>query len=530
MRCSASPKESYSKNINELRNANTHINNELKVSRSEDGGLLLKVDLQSSPLGIGGISFALNEGEHLLITGASGSGKTTLAKTLTNKIFYKGLIEFNISQPKIIFVEQHYYFKTLSNTSDFYYQQRYNSFDSNDAKTVFEELQKISADKNAIDVLLNQLSLMYRKHDSLLHLSSGEHKRFQLIKTFLQEADVYIFDSPFTGLDINSRKSLSDIINKKSLSSTIIIIADVEDAPSCITHVAELENGKLKSFGAKSGDVTARNEAVSSSKLKYSTSNSQYSIISNKNIPVQKNIDAFNIAVKLENISVAYGDKKILTNVNWQINRGEKWLLKGVNGAGKSTLISLITGDHPQAYANKIFLFDKKRGSGESIWDIKKKIGFVSPELHWYFDKTISVYNTIASGFFDTIGVYKKLCNEQHAIVQQWLSFLNLTTKSQFSLSALSTSQQRLALLARALVKNPSVLILDEPCQGLDEQQVKDFVALVDALCMQSNKTLIYVSHYENEILKCVNRVMLLENNNQKQYSINIQKEAALAV
>ena len=139
----------------------------------------------------------------------------------------------------------------------------------------------------------------------------------------------------------------------------------------------------------------------------------------------------FNVAVKLENVSVAYGKKQILSNINWQINRGEKWLLKGVNGAGKSTLISLITGDHPQAYANKVFLFDKKRGSGESIWDIKKKIGFVSPELHWYFDKTISVYNTIASGFFDTIGVYKKLNDEQHQFVQQWLSFLNIQSKAQ---------------------------------------------------------------------------------------------------
>jgi molybdate transport system ATP-binding protein len=140
------------------------------------------------------------------------------------------------------------------------------------------------------------------------------------------------------------------------------------------------------------------------------------------------------------------------------------------------------------------------------------------------------VYNTIASGFFDTIGVYKKLSEAQHAIVQQWLSFLNFTSKSQFGLATLSTSQQRLALLARVLVKNPSLLILDEPCQGLDDRQVKDFVALVDALCMQSNKTLIYVSHYENEIPKCVNRVMLLENNNQKQYSINIKKSSAVAV
>lgn len=471
---------------------------------------------QQSTAMLDDVSFALNEGEHLLIKGSSGSGKTTLAKALANKIFYKGSIKFGINQPKIILVDQHYNFKTLSNTSDFYYQQRYNSFDSNDALTVVQELEKMSTNKIAIEILLNQLQLSHRKHDSLLHLSSGEHKRFQLIKAFLQDADIYIFDSPFIGLDVNSRKNLTEIINKKSLSSTIIIIGNIEDAPSCITQVADLENGQLKSFKS----IVKFN--------KQSASNKQS--IFNGNIPFQKDNIEFDVAVKMENVSVAYSEKKILSNISWQINRGEKWLLKGVNGAGKSTLISLITGDHPQAFANKVFLFDKKRGSGESIWDIKKKIGFVSPELHWYFDKTISVYNTIASGFFDTIGVYKKLGEEQHAIVQRWLSFLNFTAKSQFSLSILSTSQQRLALLARALVKNPSLLILDEPCQGLNEQQTKDFVALVDALCNQSNKTLIYVSHYENEIPECVNNILVLESNNKKENSINIKNKTAIAV
>ena len=468
--------------------------------------------LQQEDCLLNDVSFALNEGEHLLITGSSGSGKTTLAKALANKIFYKGSIEFAPAQPKIILVEQHYYFKTLSNTNDFYYQQRYNSFDSNDAQTVIQELQKLNAGENDINDLMHQLQLSHRKNDSLLHLSSGEHKRFQLIKSFLQDADVYIFDSPFIGLDANSRKNLTEIINQKPLASTIIIVADVEDAPSCITHVAELENGELKSF-----ESIQNYKQHSTLNIKHSTLNIQHSppagrpAIFNGELPEQKNTDAFDVAVRLENVSVAYGEKKILTNINWQINRGEKWLLKGVNGAGKSTLISLITGDHPQAYANKVFLFDKKRGSGESIWDIKKKIGFVSPELHWYFDKTISVYNTIASGFFDTIGVYKKLSEEQQATVQQWLSFLNFTSKSQFSLSTLSTSQQRLTLLARALVKNPSLLILDEPCQGLDDKQVKDFVALIDALCTLSNKTLIYVSHYENEIPTCINHCLNLD-------------------
>jgi molybdate transport system ATP-binding protein len=499
-----------------LEDANNHIKNELNNAPSGDadkthplgsGGLMVKN--LCSALGDGGlndVSFILNEGGHLLITGKSGSGKTMLAKALANKIFYRGSISFGNNRSKIIFVEQHYFFKTLSNTNDFYYQQRYNSFDSNDAQTVMEELQKITDDKASIDVLLNQLQLINRQHDSLLHLSSGEHKRFQLIKAFLQDADVFIFDNPFTGLDVNSRKILRRFINTKALSSTIIIIADIEDAPSCITQVAELENGKLNYFEHREN-------------YPQSAIRNPQSATSNDNIPFQKDNNEFNVAVKLENISVAYGDKQILSNINWQINYGERWLLKGANGAGKSTLISLITGDHPQAYANKIILFDKKRGTGESIWDIKRKTGYVSPELHWYFDKTISVYNTIASGFFDTIGVYKKLNEEQHSIVHQWLSFLKIESKSGKSLSTLSTSQQRLALLARALVKNPPLLILDEPCQGLDEQQVKDFVSLVDELCSKSDKTLIYVSHYENEVPECIDKMMLLENNDQKKYS-----------
>ena len=464
--------------------------------------------------GLNAVSFALNEGAHLLITGSSGSGKTLLAKALAGKIFYKGVVEYSISKPQIIFAEQHYFFKTLSNTNEFYYQQRYNSLDNNDALTVIDELLKISTDKNKIDTLLQQLQLDHRSNDSLLHLSSGEHKRFQLIKAFLQDADVFILDSPFIGLDIKSRKMLRSIISEKAAASTIIIIADVEDAPTCITHVAELEEGKLKQF----------------ENIKYFQPSAISHQLSATSVPAQKHIIQFDVAVRLENVSVAYGEKKILSNINWQINSGERWLLKGANGAGKSTLISLITGDHPQAYANKVFLFDQKRGSGESIWDIKKKIGFVSPELHWYYDKTISVYNTIASGFFDTVGVYKKLSEAQENMVAAWLNFLNIKAKAQQQLYTLSTSQQRLALLARALVKNPPLLILDEPCQGLDEQQVRDFVALVDDLCNRSNKTLIYVSHYENEIPKCVDKVMLLENNEQKQYSVNIKKSTAVAV
>jgi molybdate transport system ATP-binding protein len=294
--------------------------------------------------------------------------------------------------------------------------------------------------------------------------------------------------------------------------------------PACITHVATLEAGKLKKFESMGDHWQHSTENITQA------NNPLQPSIFIGNIPLQKNEADFEVAVQLDNINIAYGEKIILKNIYWQINRGERWLLKGANGSGKSTLLSLITGDHPQAYANQVYLFDKKRGSGESIWDIKKRIGFVSPELHWYFDKTISVYHTIASGFFDTMGVYKKLSESQQDTVHQWLTFLQISRKAQFSLSALSTSEQRLVLLARALVKSPSLLILDEPCQGLDEQQVTDFVELVDEICIQSDTTLIYVSHYAGEIPGCINKVMLLEENKQEQNSIYKKNTPAVAV
>lgn len=463
------------------------------------------------------ISFTLQPGQHLAITGLSGSGKTILAKAIAGRLFHQGEITFGIQRPNIVLVEQHYHFKNLSNTSDFYYQQRYNSFESSDALTVTDELLAVNNNQAAIDALLTQLQLQHRRQSPLLQLSSGEHKRFQLIKAFLQDADVLVVDSPFIGLDVTSREVLHGLINKKAAEgTTVIVIADAQQLPACITHVAFLQNGTLGVFEGKAAFISKHIHPL------------QKGGDVSLNIPFERSAEDFEVAVKMENVRVAYQQKTIIENINWQVNRGDKWLLRGGNGAGKSTLLSLVTGDHPQAYANKIALFDRKRGSGESIWDIKKKIGYVSPELHWYFDTGITVYNTVASGFFDTIGLYKKISEQQQTLIKQWLDFLRISSHVQHKpLATISTSQQRLTLLARALVKNPPLLVLDEPCQGLDEEQTKQFVQLVDVLCTGLNKTLIYVSHYEHEIPACITNIIELKKGQYLVKSIDKKTQAA---
>jgi molybdate transport system ATP-binding protein len=309
-------------------------------------------------------------------------------------------------------------------------------------------------------------------------------------------------DNPFVGLDVEGRQTLHRIIDSIAASGiTIILITPPQDLPQCITHVAVLENGQLVKAGKKQdAQVTSTSSSPALpagiiNKLKSSGDNNH-----------------FHTAVKMVNVTIQYGEKVVLNNINWEVKKGECWSISGPNGAGKSTLLSLVTADNPQAYANELYLFDKRRGSGESIWDIKRRIGFVSPELHVYFDRGTSCFDVIASGLFDTIGLFKIMTTEQKEQVTQWIELLQLQAVQQRPLFQLSLGQQRMVLLARALVKNPPLLILDEPCQGLDEEQTGYFRQLIDELCKTFNTTLLYVSHYSKDLPSCITNALLLKN------------------
>jgi len=475
-----------------------------------------------------GISFSLQDDQHLAILGNAESGKTTLAKAIAGKMHFSGniFIDFeNVTEThtRIEFVEQRYSFKNLSGTSEFYYQQRFNSFDSANAPTIFQELIKTitnSKQINNVNSVLEHLGIFHLKNSPLIQLSSGEHKRFQLAKALLNPTQLLLLDNPYTGLDISARKNLNKMLEDISQKGTqIILIPGTFPIPDFITHIAFLKNKKLSFFGQKENFQTENFIQSEERKIFYNT------VL----LPESTEDFQFETIVEMKSIHLNYGENVILKNLNWKIESREKWLLKGRNGAGKSSLLSLVTGDHPQAYSNEIYLFGKRRGTGESIWDIKKKTGYISPELHAYFDKNITCFNAIGSGYFDTIGLFKKLSTTQHNNILQWLDFLQLSHVSKKSLHSISSGLQRMVLLARALVKNPPLLVLDEPCQGLDEEQSAQFVSLIDHVCTNSNKTLIYVSHEEKNIPVCIEKVLQLEKGQHKIYSLKQQKGLAVA-
>ncbi len=455
------------------------------------------------------IDFTFLKGEQWALTGPSGSGKTLLAHILLGRHFYSGEIDIHVRP--VLIVEQQHRFRNLSNTTEMYYQQRYNSADSDQTITVEQELYEHDftghpgeTEKPSREEWVDALHIRPLLSKPLIRLSNGENKRVQLAIALASHPGLLILDNPFLGLDSEGRQTLRQIIGsicEKGIP--ILLITSRQEIPAAITHIAVLEKGRLNRF--KRAELPPEPDAAKGKKL-------DISLLARLK---KASAEDFSVAVRMKQVTIRYGEATILDHIDWEVGKGDKWNLSGPNGAGKSTMLSLITADNPQAYANEIWLFDRKRGSGESIWDIKRKIGFVSPELHLYFDYRSTGFEVIASGLFDTIGLFRRLSDEQEESVLLWMQLLNIGELKTRQFSLMSAGEQRMVLLARALIKNPPLLILDEPCQGLDEDQTSSFRDLIGQVCEAFDTTLIYVSHYTHEIPSCVNRFLRLENGKQ---------------
>ena len=457
------------------------------------------------------LNWVISRGENWLLSGISGSGKTSLAKVIAGLQGAIGEVKTNFSTEnrlpaKALYVESWYQFKNLEGVANFYYQQRYTSQQAKETLTVKAELALYGRENNleldGVEKFLSELGFSDLKNSQLIELSSGEHKKLQLVKALWLKPQLLIIDQPYTGLDSASRRNLNDLLDEVSAKGVQLILisndADIE-LPASINRFAEIKDGGLECYSSREmiSVLPERKFRKLPDFLKESP------LYSSENI------------AKLVDVSVSYGEKQVLKNINWEIKAGEKWLLQGPNGSGKSTLLSLLNGDHPQAYANTLYLFGNKRGSGESVWDIKQHIGLISPEFHWYFDASSTVWQSIASGYYDSVGLFQQLPYSKSVQVDELIEFFGLSENKNELLRTLPLGKQRLVLLARTIIKNPELLIFDEPCQGLDQQQTRHFNNLVNELC-NNGMTLIYVGHFESALPACLEKRLLLEKGEVK--------------
>lgn len=312
----------------------------------------------------------------------------------------------------------------------------------------------------------------------LSSFSSGERKKVFLQYCINQKPDYIILDNPLDHLDINSRKSIATTLEQLSHKVQLI----------------QLVNRKtdLLPFIANKGQVLTNSYVIAALKTIQEQSNKNLKTIPPAFEPI---LIEDSVLIQMNQVCVSYHEKPILKNIDWTIKKGEFWHLLGPNGSGKSTLLSLITGENTKGYGQDIYLFGKKKGSGESIWEIKKNIGYFSTAMTDLFQKKDNLEQMILSGFFDSIGLYTQPTNLQKNTVTQWLELINMNHLKNSTFNQLSIGQQRLALIVRAVLKQPPLLILDEPVEGLDDENAALVTQLITLLSQKTNMAILYVSH-----------------------------------
>ena len=433
------------------------------------------------------VDFTLEEGEHIAIIGRNGSGKSMFVDMLTGRHpAYPGMVTYSFDEPYNNL--KHITFRDTyggDNDRTYFLQQRWNQMEiDEETPTVgskLEEAYQLAGDDTPQRRTLQKhiyeifhLEPLLDKY--IILLSSGELRKFKLAASLFTNPKVLIMENPFIGLDAQTRdqlKELLDMLTKEGLQ-IILVLAKTDEIPDFITHIVEVREMR---------------------------------VLRKRSFHIPQEIIHFN------KVTIRYGARTILKDLDWTVRQGEHWALSGDNGSGKSTLLSLVCADNPQAYACNISLFGHKRGSGESIWDIKRHIGYVSPEMHRSYKQNIPAIQIVASGLKDTIGLYVRPNEAEREQCRKWLEVFGIGYLADRKFMEMSSGEQRLVLLARAFVKEPDLLILDEPLHGLDDENRLMVKEIVDKYCEDPSRTLIYVTHYQEELPHCIDHSIFLKKN-----------------
>lgn len=477
-------------------------------------------------------SLDFNRDEQWAVIGANGAGKSLFGDALRERLpIVQGELRYHFSAPRGLSHGEcigHVSFEDRkASVHDTVVQSRWNSFEEDGALTVREFLSyervmdvnpyEISAEhataklgfqrrfRRAITTLKAQPFL----DRTLLSLSNGETQRIQLARALCVPLRLLILDEPFNGLDVEAREYFGAVLKRLMQTSlrVLFITARIENIPGRISHLVCVNHCEVVAAGPRR-EVLSRRDVQELFKPGNKGMFLQKPRAFRKRRVKQRSFEAE--LVRLRKVTVRYGSATILNSINWTVCSGESWALLGPNGSGKTTLLSLILGDNPQAYMNDVTVFGQKRGCGESIWDIKKQIGWVSPELHVHFDDSVTCLQVVESGFHDSIGLFEAVTPHQGTVARRWLKEFRLLEFANEPLFALSPGLQRMVLLARALVKAPRLLVLDEPCQGLDDAHRDFFVKELDALLRSRSMTAIYVTHRPEEIPRSIKHVLKL--------------------
>jgi molybdate transport system ATP-binding protein len=466
------------------------------------------------------VNFSLEEGEHIAIVGRNGAGKTMFVDMITGKHpVFPDSVRYAFDEPynnlKYISFRDTY---GGDNDRTYFLQQRWNQMEIDEntptvgskLEEAFEQAGEDTPERRAFQKHIYEILNLKQLLDKyIILLSSGELRKFKLALSLFTNPKVLIMENPFIGLDKETREQLGKLLGllvKEQDLQLILVLAKTDEIPDFITHIVKVIDRKVeaKTEYIKSQQINTNSPSAILHALGYEhVSDTSLPSSSSSIFPLQE-------IIKFDKVTIRYGTRTILKDLDWTVRKGEHWALSGHNGSGKSTLLSLVCADNPQSYACNISLFGQKRGSGESIWDIKRHIGYVSPEMHRSYKQNIPAIQIVASGLKDTVGLYTRPNESEKQQCRYWLNVFSIGHLENRNFHEMSSGEQRLVLLARAFVKEPDLLILDEPLHGLDDENRVMVKEIVDKYCEDSSRTLIYVTHYQEELPNCIDHSICL--------------------
>jgi molybdate transport system ATP-binding protein len=460
-------------------------------------------------------AWEIKKHQNWAVLGPNGSGKSTLLRALTGDTpVVGGRIRRYGSQAQpdaigFISFELHQQIIAKEQAGD---AARYFSGKLNSYLTVEQAIEEVREHGGENRLPIPQIFSVFNIEDLLSRpirkLSTGEMRKVLILRAVIQTQNLLILDEPFAGLDRKSRAQLKAFIDTLVQTGIQIILATHrhENIMPAVSHIMYLKEGRVFDQGMRDRLLTPEiiyrvfGREVMASPLHRGISR-----------PMHPAAQRGSVVIEVKHATVRYGTATVFNDLSWEVRKGENWAIIGSNGSGKTTLLQLITADHPQTYANEIYLFGKRRGSGESIWEIKQHMGLLSPEFQINYRKPIRSFDVVLSGFFNSIGLYRRASDRQRTIAQQWAARLNLSHLMERRYDLLSYGERRMILLARAVVTTPEILILDEPCQGLDLYHRQLILELIDDICDKIETQLLYVTHHLNELPACITHRFDLE-------------------
>ena len=338
----------------------------------------------------------------------------------------------------------------------------------------------------------------------LLSLSNGELRRVLLARMWMEKPEWIYFNDLFGGLDPEYRAHLAGNVVELAKRPNLNVIVRLAREDELLPEIPAFVYAD-KTFTQYAGELP---KAASAPKFKKAELK-DYEIVS---LIPQSELASDPIAhtsseilFDLKHVNVRFGDTDVLKDLNWTVRKGEHWAVMGENGAGKSTLLGMLTADHPQIYNNDITLLGERPGHGLNIWDHKAKLGFFSPELALQYREDLNLLEVLCTGFTPNLCRAENITWEEKAKAREWLAYLGFEDTS-ISIRKLSPIDKRLVLMARAAIRPPQVLLLDEPTQGLKGEYREKLFHLLQLLSTQT--TIILVSHYEEEWPPCMTHLL----------------------